>query len=366
MNKLFNDKFDLITFTKEHALKRLQEYRKLRSQRIANLSNSKAEVQCHIDIREELFEGQNVKRVVLYLPSSGCEWAFWGPGCNMCGHYLSQVLKIESGDIVNAFVKKFKNIDWSRYPVLNLYNNGSFFNENELPVEARDTILSMISKVDDIRSVVIESRPEYITDEKMKHVAQILKGKRIEVAIGLESSNDFIRNLYIGKGIQLKEFEDAVNIVNSYGFSRAYVLLKPPFVNELVAIKDAIDSIAYAFNVGVPTVSLEPATIQEGRLLHYLWTLNEYSPPWLWSIIEVVKKTAHMGKLVTGLFQFHPSPVTVPYNCPECSDEVLEVLKEYNRTLSVSCFRNLPTCGCYKEWLSIIKDFEEKSHIIAK
>lgn len=358
MDKLFNYKFNSVPYSKEHTLRRLQEYRSLRSQRIMNLVGTRANVQCQVDIREEFFESRNVKRAVIYLPSPGCEWAFWGPGCNMCGHYLAQGRAISSDLLVEAFVKEFQNIDWRLYPILNLYNNGSFFNENELLGDAMDRILSIINSVDDIRSVVIESRPEYITDEKMKHITQLLHYKRVEVAIGFESSTDIIRNLYLGKGIRLREFENAIAIVNRYGFSRAYVLLKPPFVSESFAIKDAIDSIIYAFNLGVHTVSLEPATIQEGTLLHYLWSLDEYLPPWLWSIVEVVKRTAHKGKVVTGMFQFYPSPLTVPYNCPECSDKILEAIREYNRTLSPACLNNLPSCNCYREWSSLLAAVE--------
>ena len=47
---------------------------------------------------------------------------------------------------------------------------------------------------------------------------------------------------------------------------------------------------------GATVVSLEPASIQ-------------------------VRRTARKGKLLTGMFQFHPSPVRVPYNCPRCSDD---------------------------------------------
>ena len=40
------------------------------------------------DFREEIFEGINYKRAVVYLMSNGCEWALKnGNGCTMCGHF---------------------------------------------------------------------------------------------------------------------------------------------------------------------------------------------------------------------------------------------------------------------------------------
>lgn len=229
-------------------------------------------------------------------------------------------------------------------------------NENEISLHVREEILAIIAQITHIKMVVIESRPLYINHNNVRQASQILKGKRFEIAVGLESVNNRIRNVYLNKGISLYQFERAVEIVNRYAFPRAYILLKPPFISEKEAINEAIRSINYAFNIGVQTISLEPATIQKGTLLEYLLLQNQYSPPKLWSIVEVLRKTAPLGKLIVGMFQFYPSPIKVPYNCPKCSDHVLAYLQNYNQTLIPGALDELPLCSCYDEWCTALSN----------
>ena len=67
----------------------------------------------------------------------------------------------------------------------------------------------------------------------------------------------------------------------------------------------------------------------------------------------MVKKTANLGKVIVGMFQFYPSSNKVPFNCEKCSDEVLENLIEYNRTLDIKSFKyNL--CKCKDEWKEVL------------
>ncbi|WP_202318776.1 hypothetical protein [Archaeoglobus neptunius] len=141
-------------------------------------------MECVVDIREEFYDGDCVKRLVVYLPSLGCEWAFWGAGCNMCGHYLSQGFSVvlTPEEIFTAFIKTYKKYRLDRYSVINLYNNGSFFNDRELPEHIRLKILEKLSCCKKLKVVVVESRPEYISEYKIRSAVEILGGKKLEVA----------------------------------------------------------------------------------------------------------------------------------------------------------------------------------------
>lgn len=113
--------------THERTKEYLHHFRLQRSERMVAIREINVPVQCTTDIRDEFFEGQNRQRIVIYLPSSGCEWSFNHGGCNMCGHYLNQGgTPIKPELIINAFRAQVEQIEWNQYPIVNIYNNGSF------------------------------------------------------------------------------------------------------------------------------------------------------------------------------------------------------------------------------------------------
>ncbi len=316
------------------------------------------------DYRKEVFNGVNYSRAVIYLLTNGCEWALKsGHGCTMCGHLGKQARKTQSivpDDLINQFNGEFSKIDFREAPLLNLYNNGSFLNHREIPPAARVKILRKINAEPHIKMVVIESRPEFITEENVKEVKELLSNKYVEIAIGLELKNDFYRNLCLNKGFSGKIYSNAASIITRYLHLRSYVFLKPPFLTERESIDEAVETIDYAFDRGNTTVSLEACTIQDYTLVQYLKEYGLYTTPWMWSIIEVVKRASRPRnkKLIVGLFQFYPSPCVIPYNCPQCSEKVMDAIRQYNSTLDVAVFDGL-SCHCQEEWRNILTQKSE-------
>jgi len=323
------------------------------------------------DIREENYFGVNYKRVIIYLLTNGCEWALKeGNGCVMCGHLAKQLRTNETldyRDLQHQFRDEFRKLDFGKHPVLNLYNNGSFFNDREIPKNARTEILEQIKDNTDVKVLVLESRPEYINEDTLEELTATAKTHYVEIAVGLEVIDDLVRLICINKGFRLESFDLAISAVNKMKNNninmRTYVLLKPPFLTEREGIEHAIRTIGYAGEKGCSAVSLEACTIQEYTLTQILYESGNYRPPWLWSIVEVIKKSTDQIKLVAGLFQFFPSSQKVPYNCDDCSERVIEALKEYNRTFDLAVFDHLD-CDCKKEWYKEINEphpvFEER------
>lgn len=313
-----------------------------------------SKVPAPVDFREERFENENHRRAVLFLLSNGCEWAIKSAnGCTMCGHLAKQtrsLTPLSTDDLISQFMGEFTRIDFRNTPILNLYNNGSFFNDREIPEPARIRMLKEISEVDSIRMLVVESRPEFITERALEQIRALLPNVHVEVAMGLETMDDKKRMISVNKGFTLRQYDRAVQIIRKYHlYPRSYVLLKPPFFSEKEGIEEAIRTTKHAFDTGTETVSIEACTYQKYTLTEYLVDHSLYRLARLWSIVEVVKKTHRLGNLVVGLFQFFPKPDYVPYNCPKCSDRLLEALKEYNRTLKVEAFEGLD-CECKKDW----------------
>jgi radical SAM enzyme (TIGR01210 family) len=307
-----------------------------------------------VEYREEFFKGENHKRAVLFLLTNGCEWAIKGAhGCTICGHLAKQTRSLEpitAEDLISQFIGEFEKINFKEAPIFNLYNNGSFFNEHEIPEKARIKMFKKINNNKDIKMIVLETRPEFITDKLMEQTKALMPDIHVEVAMGLETIDDFKRMISVNKGFTLKQYDEAIQIILKYHlYPRSYVLLKPPFFSEKEGVDEAINTIKHAFNAGSFTVSLEACTYQKYTLTEYLFDNGLYQLPKLWSILDVVKKTHHLGKLIVGLFQFYPSPEHVPYNCNKCSNRVLDAIKDYNRTLQIKALEDID-CNCRKNW----------------
>ncbi len=311
-----------------------------------------AKVACKTQYRQENFKGKKYNRAVMYLLSNGCEWALKAAnGCTVCGHIARQTLKdrIPTDDFLNQFLDEFSRIDFKKNPLLNLYNNGSFLNDSEIPALARNKMLETINSHPDIKMLVLETRPEFVTPEKIEEIKITIPNKHVEVAMGLELKNDFLRAACVNKGFTLRQYEEAARHITRYLHLRSYVMLKPPFFTEREAVENAIETVKCAFSIGSTSVSLEACTVQDFTLVGHMKKHGLFDPPKLWSIIEVIKKTHMLGKLMIGLFQFFPSPSNVPFNCQKCSPEILAAFRQYNADFDISCFDGI-SCDCKEEW----------------
>lgn len=301
------------------------------------------------EVRNCIWNGQPLERVVIILRSSGCRWARASGGCTMCGHTAAQpTAQIEAADTIEQFASEYRKYDFSKYPVLCLYNNGSFFNDIEMPPCARAGVLKVIAEDPHIEEVVLETRADSITREKLFEVREQLRGKKVVIAMGLETKSDVVRELCIHKGQSLQAFERAAELVKEVLSLRTYVLLKPPFLTEKEAVDDAAESIRYAHSLGGETF-VECCTVQGYTLPDFLVRRKLYRPPWLWSIIEVLRQTEPIPVYISP-FTYIPLPKDVPHNCARCNEEVSQaILLRYNRRQNRDALDGLD-CSCKGTW----------------
>ena len=156
----------------------------------------------------------------------------------------------------------------------------------EIPEKAREEILSGLSKK--AVKLVIETRPEFVTDKTMQEAKKYVE--RLEIAVGLETSNDKIRIECINKNFLFKDFVRASETAKKYGVTtKAYLLLKPPFINEKDALEDMVSSVLDAAPYA-GTISINLCNVQRGTIVDELFVKKGYRPPWLWTIVEVIKR----------------------------------------------------------------------------
>lgn len=301
------------------------------------------------------------KTLFLILPTSGCWWALGDSGgCTMCSYVSDCTLEpIESDEIIRIFKQHLEKFDLESEDqiAVKLFASGSFLNPYELPIEARNAILETLKNMGNVKEIVVESRPEYITEEVLDEVFEIIGDKLFEVSIGLETSNDYTRLNKINKGFTCKDFENAVNLIHdlrdrkNYNLKvKPYIFIKPILVSEKEAIDEAIETAKYCDSVGVDRLSFCPATIHGGTLIEKLWRNNSYQPPWIWSTIKVINTVRENLDIPALLDTSGFGSRRGSYNCNKCSKELKHKIIDSNLTQSTIEY----DCECKDQWLADI------------
>lgn len=299
--------------------------------------------------------GRTVKRWTLLLPGKGCWWKKQCEGCTMCGFPLKidEIGNtISNGELVQLYEVGETLTKKEKPETLSIFNGGSYLNNEEISHNTQVAILERVAEHPSLQKILVESRCEFINPAKIQSLVSALGEKKtLEIGIGLEAVTDEVRNRLIHKGLSRRAFEESINICHgNRARVLAYILIKPPGLDEKEAIDEAIRTAEYCFDRGVDEVALEATFIQEGTPLAESFFRGEYRPPWLWSIIEVIKATEDFGPIQLGGFDDEPQPIAIPHNCPTCSKIVESTLQQYREHHDSTIFK-MVNCGCRKnEW----------------
>jgi len=166
---------------------------------------------------------------------------------------------------------------------LKLYNSGSFFDERAIPAEDYKRIASLVSSFE---TVIVESHPRLI-NEKCLLFRDMLKPD-LQIAVGLETVHpDILPKL--NKQMTLDDFRNSISYLTQHGIlSRAFVLLRPPFLSESEGIYWAERSIDFAFSVGVECCTVIPVRAGNGAM-DLLMGKGHFAPPDIHSLEAVLE-----------------------------------------------------------------------------
>jgi len=298
----------------------------------------------------DLLNGEIVPSLTVLLTTKGCSWAR-RDGCTMCGYIADSNPDAQSSDIQKQLFEVLARYG-TGFRIVKLFTSGSFLDQEEVPIDARDAILSALA---DTPKVIVESRPEFVTSEILDHVVR--SNRHVEVAIGLETSNDDIRNSCINKGFTFRDFVRASKVAHSKGLTvKAYLLLKPPFLTESEALEDAIQS-THEVAPHADTISLNLCNVQKGTLVEALWKKRLYRPPWLWTAVEVLKRVKQMATIVCD--PVGGGTARGPHNCGKCDRQVVSEIKEFSLSQDSTSF----TAACTDQLLwKYVLEFEKFSY----
>jgi radical SAM enzyme (TIGR01210 family) len=289
---------------------------------------------------QDHLDGRTVESLTVILRTVGCRWN----RCTMCG-YASEGAPATAEDLLAQFDHALQRLS-PDISVMKIYTSGSFLDPSEVPYPARDRILDLLKSAG-IERLVIESRPEHISSER---VEACLSRVETEFAIGLETSNDLIRREIICKGFTFQDFAHASKTIHELrGRVKAYLLLKPPHLSESQALGDSIAS-AHAARRYADVLSLNLCNVQRGTYVERLWERGEYRPPWLWSAVEVLKNAE--GPIICD-------PVGAgtrrgPHNCGKCDASIAEAIRNHALTQDPDVFEGLD-CECKRTWQKVLE-----------
>ena len=219
-----------------------------------------------------------------------------------------------------------KQIEWALAHLpstkhLKLYNSGNFFDRKAIPEQDYERIASLL---DNFETVIVESHPKLI-DEKSLTFRNMLKPE-LQVAIGLETVHPEVLQK-LNKKMKLADFERSVRFLSSNGISsRAFILLRPPFLSESEGVSWAKKSISYAFRTGVTSCTVIPVRSGNGAL-DALAANNYFEQPDIRSLEEVIEYGIELNE---GLVFSDLWDIGLFSSCNKCIDQRRRRLVEMN------------------------------------
>jgi radical SAM enzyme (TIGR01210 family) len=146
--------------------------------------------------------------------------------------------------------------------VLKLYNAGSFFDRSAIPREDHEEIASLVRGFE---RVVVECHPALVGDSSLRF-RDLLGGPRLEVALGLETTNEEILGR-LNKGMTVADFENASAFLAAHAIRiRSFVLVGLPFLRKEEWADATRASIDLSFQAGAEVVSLIPTRLGNGAM----------------------------------------------------------------------------------------------------
>jgi radical SAM enzyme (TIGR01210 family) len=299
---------------------------------------------------KDVFNCRIIDAFVIIFRTKGCSWAL-NSGCSMCGYFNDSMWeKFSDEDLLAQFYTAMKNYSGQKF--VKIFTSGSFLDDDEVKPKVRKEILSKLVETSD--KVSVESRPEYVIDKKISEIKEIINSKTFEVGIGLETASDFIREHSLNKGFTFNDYKTAAQILKKYDVKlKTYILIKPPFLTEKESIEDSINTVEKIKSI-TDVISFNPTNVQRNTIVNFLWQRRQFRPAWLFSILEILKKSKKIAPEVfikcdiTG-----GGSIRGAHNCKDCDRKYLKAIADFSLNQDINVLQEL-NCDCKDKWLDLL------------
>jgi radical SAM enzyme (TIGR01210 family) len=234
--------------------------------------------------RERTVAGKTEDVATIFLTNKECPFR-----CLMCDLWKNTTDEtVPVGAIPKQIEYALERLPTTKH--IKLYNSGNFFDKQAIPTKDHEAIISLLLGYE---TVLVENHPKLI-GRNVIDFRDKLKAN-LQVAIGLETVHpDVLPKL--NKKMTLKEFSDSVLFLKNHDIlSRAFILLRPPFLNEEEGIIWANKSIDFAFDSGVECCSVIPTRPGIGAL-NFLEKQGYFHSPNIESLEKVLKYGISLNK----------------------------------------------------------------------
>ncbi len=276
--------------------------------------------------KERTASGRIEDVAVIFLTNRECPYR-----CLMCDLWRNTTNKsVPAGAIP-------KQIEWAlnRLPDtkhLKLYNSGSFFDVRAIPEKDYKRIASLLNSFE---TVIVESHPRLI-NEKCLIFRDMLKSE-LQIAIGLETVHEEVL-AKLNKQMTLEDFRNSISFLTRHWIlSRAFVLLKPPFLSESEGVFWAERSIDFAFSAGVECCTVIPVRAGNGAM-EQLMIKGFFSLPDIRSLETVLEYGINLnsGRVFGDIWDLE-----LFSSCNKCVDQRTNRLSEMNLNQNI-----IPPVNC--------------------
>lgn len=235
---------------------------------------------------QDRFFGDVKSTLTAIFLSGGCSWN----RCRMCGYKNDRDCSPRDELIANmqAQVQWLgENFKPEEYELAKIFTSGSVFDSREVPLEVLDSFGTFFRG----KPLVAESRAEYVTEDAVSRLLSTLDAGQahpLTVAIGLETTDDSVREKSIDKGNSFEDFKHAAEVAHAAGVAvKAYLMMKPLFLTEREAMLDMQKSIQEVAPYA-DMISMNLCTVQGRTELEHYWQKGSFRPPYLWSAVRVL------------------------------------------------------------------------------
>lgn len=265
--------------------------------------------------KERTASGEIEETAIIFLSNRECSFH-----CLMCDLWKNTTDEsVPVGAIPNQMKWALSQMPKTKH--LKLYNSGSFFDERAIPEADYPKIASLVNNFD---TIIVESHPKLINEKSLRF--RDLLEPELEVAVGLETVHPATL-LKLNKQMTLEDFSNSIHFLNKNRIqSRAFILLRPPFLSESEGIYWAKRSIDFAFEAGVECCTVIPVRAGNGAM-DLLLKNGDFSLPNIKSLETVLEYGIGLG---AGRVFADVWDIELFSDCDKCIDQRTSRLTSIN------------------------------------
>jgi radical SAM enzyme (TIGR01210 family) len=220
----------------------------------------------------------------IFLTNRGCQFR-----CLMCDLWKNTLREpVHVGAIPAQIDYALARLPAARH--VKLYNSGNFFDHKAIPPADYEPIAQLTSG---FQTVIVENHPR-LCGSDVTRFRDMLSGE-LEIAMGLETVHPGALEA-LNKRMTLEDFDRAVDFLLQRNVAvRAFILLKPPGMDEAEGIEWALRSVEHAFDIGVGCCSVIPTRAGNG-IMDDLQRRGLFEPPRLSSLETVFDEALRLAQ----------------------------------------------------------------------